>query len=176
MTLICLPPEISLPPSYKASVGALREYQGARCAMCQDEVHLVADHCHWCYRVRGMLCLGCNVREAQYNCLDATTGQLYEPDPKWAEWQMKATLYRLHCPSYVLRLDFSYSVGWESERQAFSWCAWCIGEHRQRAQVRKEIDAAVVALGRLDTWTDEVVTPNRPASVSYEQAMERLWG
>ena len=173
MTLLCLQPKLALPDSYQASVDALREYQGGRCAMCQDAgVHLVADHCHWCRRVRGMLCLGCNGREAQYNCLDATTGQLHDPDPEWAEWQTKATLYRLHCTSYVLRLDFSYSVGWDSERNAFSWCGWCVGEYRQRAQVRREIDATVVALGRRGTWTDEVA---RPAPLSYAEAMERLW-
>jgi hypothetical protein len=39
---------------------AMSEAQGNRCAICEQAVYLVVDHCHDTNKVRGLLCKTCN--------------------------------------------------------------------------------------------------------------------
>lgn len=44
-------------------LSALREFQGGKCAVCEDEKPLVVDHDHKTGLVRGLLCVRCNTTE-----------------------------------------------------------------------------------------------------------------
>lgn len=115
----------------------LDEWQNFRCAWCgYDKERLVKDHCHMTGLVRGLLCRGCNTREAS-SWLPEWEEWRNGDNPAWAIKQFE--IYVNHMGATPI--SSQSSLHWFSPEERAAWF---------------ELSVQFLADGRMTEWPKDV--------------------